>query len=60
MTLLPPAGQPISLPEGAEPTLCRVEVQGAYPVLWISDVRGEGTANAMSKARLRHMLSIQQ
>ena len=43
-----------------DPILCTVRVTGAYPLLSVTDVQGEGVACGLSKAGLWTMLSIDQ
>ena len=57
------AKQAVTLPLDTatpEPTLCTISVTGAYPLLFVADVQGEGVASTLSKAGIWNMLSIDQ
>ena len=59
----PAAKQPATLSPDTptpDPILCTVRVTGAYPLLSVTDVQGEGVACGLSKAGLWTMLSIDQ
>lgn len=65
MHSIPPhiAKQAVTLPLDTatpEPTLCTISVTGAYPLLSVADVQGEGVASTLSKAGIWSMLSIDQ
>ena len=62
---IPPltAVQAVTLPMDTatpEPTLCTINVTGAYPLISVADVQGEGVASMLSKAGMWSMLSIDQ
>lgn len=59
----PTAKQPATLSPDTptpDPILCTVRVTGAYPLLSVADIHGEGVACELSKAGLWTMLSIDQ
>ena len=38
--------------------LCTVKMKGAYPILTVADVQGQGSANVFNKVKLWDMLSV--